>query len=99
MGDWRSSCRGRTSWGDRPQRLEIRVSVRLVEDQPDLLHAGVEEALHLIAALLRRAEDGHGVDHLIGDQRRRSVALARLERLAHAVGLGAEADTAHVLVI
>jgi len=47
---------------DRSKRLQIGVFVRLVEDQSDLLRAGVEEALDLIPALLGRAEDRHGVD-------------------------------------
>src|SRR5215470_14122042 len=48
---------------NRPQRLQVRVLVRLVEHQTDLLRARVEEALDLVAALPGGAEDGHGVDH------------------------------------
>src|SRR5258705_1397958 len=100
--------RSRRVWGargasaarrDRPQRLQVCVLVRLVEDQTDFLRARLEEAPHLIAALPGRAEDGHGVDHLVGDELRGAVALAGLERGAHAVGLSAEADPAHVLVV
>ena len=58
-----------------------------------------EVLLHLVATLLRRADDGHRVDHLVGDEGGGSVALPILERLTHAVGVGAEPDAMHVLVI
>ncbi len=63
------------------------------------MDARVEVRLHLVATLLRRTDDGHRVDHLVGDEVRGSVALPILERLTHAVGVGAEPDAMHVLVI
>src|SRR6266542_4535500 len=85
--------------GHRLQRPLIRLPVGLVEDQADLVHAGVEESLHLFATLPRAADDRHGIDHLVGDQSGGLVLLAGLIGLADAVGLGAEADPMHVLVV
>ena len=45
------------------------------------------------------ADDRHRVDHLVGDEPRRLVAVPPLERLADPVGIGAEADAVHVLVV
>jgi hypothetical protein len=46
-------------------RFEVARFLRLVEDETDLVDPGVEERLHLGAALVRRADDGHGIDHFV----------------------------------
>lgn len=58
-------------------RFEVVRLVLLVQDDTDLVDTGFKEGLHLDAALVRCADDGDRVDHLVRNQPGCAVAVAR----------------------